>query len=376
MAVTIKDVAREAQVSIATVSRVVNGHGNVTDATRTRILGVAERLRYVPDSAARSLITGLTHTIGVLLPDMHGEYFSELIRGIDRAARLRGLHLLVSSSHGDADEATRVLRSMNGRVDGILIMSPHVDAQLLDRALPVGLPTVLMNTPGGAGRAPAFVTDNYGGARAMVEHLAKVGYKRIAHITGPESNYESGERLRGYRDALGVDDAGDELVFEGNFTEESGYLAGRKIAASMPRPDAVFAANDMMAIGCLFALTEAGLRVPQDVALAGFDDIPIARFVTPPLTTVRAQTTELGRQALEELARGIDNPDSARRTHHELKTQLVIRASCAGAADAHAATAAIDSEGAPKPGSAHGRHRPAAHGAKSKLKTPNHVRTV
>src|SRR5258707_15765394 len=145
--VTIKDVARESDVSAATVSRVVNGHGNVTDATRARILSVAERLRYVPDSAARSLITGLTHTIGVLLPDMHGEYFSELIRGIDRAARLRGLHLLVSSSHGDANEAVLGLRAMNGRVDGVLIMSPYVDANLLDKALPASLPAGVMNTP-------------------------------------------------------------------------------------------------------------------------------------------------------------------------------------------------------------------------------------
>lgn len=338
MAVTIKDVAREAHVSIATVSRVVNGHGNVTAATRARILGVAERLRYVPDSAARSLITGLTHTIGVLLPDIHGEYFSELIRGIDRAARLRGLHLLVSSSHGDADEAVQVLRSMNGRVDGVLIMSPHVDAQLLDRALPDSIPTVLMNTRGDTGRAPEFLTDNYGGARAMVKHLRALGYKRIAHITGPDSNHESEERLRGYRDSLGTDKRRPELVFHGDFSEESGYVAGRRIAASKPRPEAVFAANDMMAIGCLFALTEAGLRVPEDVALAGFDDIPIARFVTPPLTTVRAQTSELGRQALEALASLVEAPATARDTRHQLRTQLVVRASCAAATRADTAT--------------------------------------
>jgi LacI family transcriptional regulator len=332
--VTIKDVAREARVSTATVSRVVNGHGNVTDATRARILGVAERLRYVPDGAARSLITGLTHTIGVLLPDLHGEYFSELLRGIDRAARLHGLHLLVSSSHGDAGEATLALRSMNGRVDGVLIMSPHVDAQLIDRTLPAALPTVLMNTPDDAGRAAAFLTDNYGGARAMVEHLRSLGYQRIAHIAGPASNYEAGERLRGYRAALDREPAARGLVLAGDFTEESGYLAGRQIAATAPRPDAVFAANDMMAIGCLFALTEAGLHVPQDVAIAGFDDIPIARFVTPPLTTVRVQTTELGRQALEELARAIEDPGSVPRTRHTLATELVIRASCVAAAQA------------------------------------------
>jgi LacI family transcriptional regulator len=331
MAVTIRDVAREARVSIATVSRVVNGHANVTDATRARILVVAERLHYVPDSAARSLITGLTHTVGVLLPDIHGEYFSELLRGIDRAARLRGLHLLVSSSHGDADEATLALRSMHGRVDGVLIMSPHVDAKLLDRALSATLPTVLMNTPADAGRAPAFLTDNYGGARAMVEHFRSLGYKRIALIAGPDGNYEAAERLRGFRAALGRTRGTERLVYPGHFTEESGYLAGRQIAAAKERPDAVFAANDMMAIGCLFALTEAGLRVPQDIALGGFDDIPIARFVTPPLTTVRAQMAELGRQALEELARAFDNPDSVRRARHTLPTRLVIRASCGDA---------------------------------------------
>jgi len=329
MGATIKDVALRARVSIASVSRALNGTGVVREVTRQRVLRAAQHLRYTPHQAARSLITRRTRTIGVLLPDMHGEYFSELILGIDRAARARGLHLLVSSSHGDADEATLALRAMNGRVDGVLIMSPYVDAQMLDRALPSTLPTVLMNTPAEAGRAPAFLTDNFGGARAMVQHLRSLGYQRIAHITGPDSNYESGERLRGYRAALGREQSAHSLVLHGNFTEESGYQAGRQIAAATPRPDAVFAGNDMMAIGCLFALHEAGLRVPLDIALAGFDDIPIARYVTPPLTTVRAQTTDLGRQALEELAHEVEEPGSARRARHTLSTQLVIRASCA-----------------------------------------------
>ncbi len=328
MAATIKDVALRARVSIASVSRALNGTGVVTEKTRERVLRAAEHLHYTPHQAARSLINGRTGTIGVLLPDMYGEYFSELIGGIDRAARLRGLQLLVSSSHGNADEAALALRSMNGRVDGVLIMSPHVDAPLLSRVLPATLPTVLMNTPADANRAPAFATDNFGGARAMVEHLRSLGYQRIAHIAGPGSNYEAGERLRGYQTALGPKLAASELVYRGAFTEESGYLAGRQIAAAPQRPDAVFAANDMMAIGCLFALTEAGVRVPEDVALGGFDDIPIARYVTPPLTTVRAQTTELGRLALEELAAAIEAPEKAQRTRRILATQLVIRASC------------------------------------------------
>ncbi len=330
LAATIKDVAIRARVSTASVSRVLNGSGAVTEPTRQRVLRAAQHLRYTPHEAARSLITRRTRTIGVLLPDIHGEYFSELIRGIDRAARLRGLHLLVSSSHGDADEAALALRAMNGRVDGVLVMSPYLDARSLDEALPPTLPAVLLNTPADAGRAPAFVIDDFGGAKAMVEHLRALGYQRIAHIAGPGGNYESAERLRGFQAALGRTLAAKALVLAGNFTEESGYLAGQQLAAATPRPDAVFASNDMMAIGCLFALREAGLRVPEDIALAGFDDIPIARYITPPLTTVRAQITELGRQALDALAHAIDEPGDGKFVRHTLGTQLVVRESCGG----------------------------------------------
>lgn len=331
MAATIKDVALRARVSTASVSRVLNGSGAVTELTRQRVLRAAQHLRYTPHEAARSLITRRTRTIGVLLPDIHGEYFSELIRGIDRAARARGLHLLVSSSHGDAGEAALALRAMNGRVDGVLVMSPYLDAKSLDAALPPTLPAVLLNTPEEAGRAPAFVIDDFGGARAMVEHLRALGYERIAHIAGPDGNYESAERLRGFEAALGRTLASRALVVAGNFTEESGYQAGQQLAAAVPRPDAVFAANDMMAIGCLLALRDAGVRVPEDIALAGFDDIPIARYISPPLTTVRAQTTELGRQSLEALAQAIDNQDNPSPERHTLSTQLVIRESCGGA---------------------------------------------
>jgi len=340
MAATIKDVALRARVSIASVSRALNGTGAVTEKTRQRVVRAARALRYTPHQAARSLITRRTRTVGVLLPDIHGEYFSELIRGIDKAARERGLHLLVSSSHGDSGEAALALSSMNGRVDGILIMSPHVDAALTLGSLPATLPTVLMNMPASAGDAPTLLTDHYGGALAMVEHLKALGYKRIAHITGPEGNWDSDERLRGYHAALGRDAASHGPVLKGLFTEESGYLAGRALLAASPRPDAVFAANDMMAIGCLYAFTEAGLRVPQDIAIGGFDDIPIARYVTPALTTVRAQTTELGRQALDALAAAILEAGTGRGVRQVLGTQLVIRDSCGGAQPARRETAA------------------------------------
>ncbi|MEO8461490.1 MAG: LacI family DNA-binding transcriptional regulator, partial [Dokdonella sp.] len=180
MSVTIKDVAREAGVSVASVSRALNGHENVTAETRKTIHAVAARLRYMPHGAARSLITRRTQTIGALLPDLHGEFFSELIRGMDRAARSRGLHLLVSSSHGDAAEAAAALRAMQGRVDGLLMMSPHVDASFLDSNLPAALPTVLMNTPVADSKHASLTTDNYGGAVAVVRHLVELGYRDIA----------------------------------------------------------------------------------------------------------------------------------------------------------------------------------------------------
>ena len=327
--VTIKDVAREAGVSVATVSRALNGAASVTAETRRRIAGVAARLRYVPHGAARSLVTRRTQTVGALLPDLFGEFFSELIRGIDLAARARGLQLLVSSSHGDAAEAATALRAMQGRVDGLLIMSPHVDARFLREHLPGALPTVLMNTPVADRRYATLNVDNYGGARAMARHLLGCGYGDIAFIAGPADNFDAAERLRGFRDAV----AGNAHVslLQGDFSEGSGYRAGRQLAAARERPRAVFAANDTMAIGCLYALTEAGLRVPEDIALAGFDDIPIARYVNPPLTTVRVRIADLGQGALERLVGRMEDPD-APAPARTLACEIVPRASCGHAA--------------------------------------------
>jgi LacI family transcriptional regulator len=330
MAATIKDVAREANVSVASVSRVLNGHGNVTDETRDRILSAAERLHYIPNSGARSLITRRTDTIGVILPDMHGEFFSEIVRGIDVAARARGLHLLVSGSHGDAAETAAAIRAMSGRVDGLLVMSPHADEAMLAQNLPSGLPTVLMNTRVAGNKYSSLAVDNYGGAYVMVSHLVECGHRRIALISGPDDNFDAQERLRGYREALAaLLPNAHEQVLRGDFSEESGYLAGKQILALRERPQAIFAANDMMAIGCLFALTEAGVQVPRDVSLAGFDDVPIARYITPPLTTVRVQIADLGGRALEHLALTIEDPEHAKVSAQVLRPELVVRASCA-----------------------------------------------
>ena len=330
--VTIKDVARVARVSIATVSRALNNKGTVRPEIRERVQRAARKLRYTPHSGARSLIVGRTHTVGLLLPDLHGEYFSELIRGVDRAARRRGLHLLVSSSHGNSGEAASAVQALNGRIDGLLAMVPGEEAGFLQEAVPHTLPTVLLNSRTHAAEYPSLLVDDFGGARAMTSHLLERGYRRIAHIRGAEGNFQAEERLRGYRAALKGSGAAPPVVVGGDFTEEGGYRAGQVMAAQAERPDAVFAANDMMAVGCLVALREARIRVPEDMALTGFDDIPLARFVSPPLTTVRADIATLGLRALERLAGLIETKAAGdAQVAERLPVQVVVRGSCGAA---------------------------------------------
>ena len=321
--VTIHDVAERAGVSVATVSRVFNDKGSLREATYLRVLAVAERMRYVPHAAARSLSTRQTSTIGVVLPELHGEFFSEVIRGIDVSARSRGLHLIVSGSHSDREEMSAVLRAVRGRVDGLIVMSPDLDATTLLRDLPDYVPVVVLNALV-EGR-PSITIDNAGGARAVVRHLAALGHRRIAFVSGPENNGDAAQRRRGYRAGVRAAGAASEsdLEISGNFTEDSGYEAAKKIAARSSRPTAMFAANDAMAIGALSAFNEAGMRVPDDIALVGFDDIPIARFLSPPLTSVKVPIADLGRRSLDLLL------DSSKTKRSEtLKTSLMVRQSC------------------------------------------------
>lgn len=336
--VTIKDVARVAQVSVATVSRALNGHGNVAEEVRNRVLAAAHELRYTPHAAARSLSSRRTQTLGVVLPDLHGEFFSELMRGIDQVARASRLHLLVSSYHGNPEEQGAALRAMRGRVDGLLVMSPYVATPtVLSEHLEPSLPAVLINSQAGLDGAAVIGVDNYGGAVAMVRHLFDSGHRRIAFIAGPEDNFDAHERLRGYRDALAelLPDARPWVV-QGGFDEASGHRAGRELLAASPRPDAVFAANDMMALGCLFALAQSGVRVPQDIALSGFDDIPLARYVHPSLTTMRVNIAELGARAARLLLARVAGEAITDPNPIALPTELIVRESSVHGAGASA----------------------------------------
>jgi LacI family transcriptional regulator len=325
-AITIKEVAAEAGVSIATVSRVLNHKGPVSEETALRVLDAASNLNYVPHGIARSLSTRRTNTIGLVLPDLYGEFFSEVIRGVDVAARRRGYHLLVSGSHSDQQEMAAVLIAVRGRVDGVMVMSPDLDPAELSAGLASGVPMVLLNRA--TERGYSVTIDNFGGAVSMARHLLGLGHRRIAFVKGPEQNADAQGRLRGYRDAMagiGVPTSG--LEFAGAFTEDAGAMAVEQILAATPRPTAIFAGNDAMAVGALSALREAGVRVPEEIALAGFDDIWMSRYVTPTLTTVSASIPDLGRRAFDLLLEAMEQ-ERAEERHEMIPTRLVIRESC------------------------------------------------
>src|SRR3954447_12399507 len=275
---TIRDVARRAQLSVASVSRALNGLENVSDQTRARVADAVRELGYVPHAGARSLSLARSNAIGVVLPDLHGEFFSEIVRGMDREASRRGYLLLLSNLHGGGAQAATALRAMRGRVDGLIVMAPHLGADDLSAALPKGLPSILINTRERTAEHPAIHLDNAAGVRAVIDHLAALGRKRLVHIAGPADNIDAQEREAAFVEAVSAHGL-EGRVIRGDFETESGGAAIRQLLGAGVVFDAVFAANDNMAIGALEALREAGKAVPADVAVVGFDDIPLARHM-------------------------------------------------------------------------------------------------
>jgi LacI family transcriptional regulator len=327
---TIRDVAREAGVSIATVSRVFNQSSLVRQDTCELVRGVAARLDYWPNSAARSLITHRTSAIGVLLPDLYGEFFSEVIRGIDLAARRERYQVLVSSSHASADTLVSAVRALRGRIDGLLVMSPDADATDAIQDFASRFPVVLLN-PGPLSLPCASLSiANFDGAYAAVRHLAGLGHRRIAMVLGPEGNSDAEERRRGYREAMrdfGLE-VSPALELPGDFTESSGFVAAERLLEMRPRPTAVFAANDYTAVGLLAAARDLGVAVPLDLAVCGFDDIAISQYLTPALTTVNVDACELGERAMLQLLPYARARRPAEVHHETLPTRVVVRASC------------------------------------------------
>ncbi|MFA6457564.1 MAG: LacI family DNA-binding transcriptional regulator [Bacteroidota bacterium] len=327
---SIVDVAEKAGVSIATVSRVLNGSDKVKAKTRERILSVIQEMKYAPNPAARGLIMKKTEAIGLLLPDLHGEFFSEVIRGADEAVQKHGYHLIVSSSHNDPNEIEAALRFMRGRVDAIVLMSPQVNAEILLENLPKSLPIVLLNCRTDNTHYDTIVIDGFGGAREMTNYLLDLGHRKIAVITGGENNSESEERLRGYRAAM-TDrhfTPNHSMEHQGNFTEISGYEIAREILRQKHHPTAIFAFNDSMAIGAIKAIREEGLRIPSDISICGFDDIPVAKYISPSMTTVHVPISELGTMAINRVFDRMTKHSKDTTAHVFVPTKLCLRSSC------------------------------------------------
>jgi LacI family transcriptional regulator len=317
---TIRDVARRAKLSVATVSRALNGFDNVSDAARERVSEAVRELGYVPHAGARSLSLARTNAIGVVLPDLHGEFFSEIVRGMDREASRRGYLLLLSNLHASGEQASLALRAMHGRVDGLIVMAPHLKAEELSAALLPGLPSILINTRDGSGDRAAIHLDNTAGARAVVDHFATLGRKRLVHVAGPSGNIDADERAAAFEQACAERSIEGKIV-TGDFNEQSGERAVTELLARGDKFDALFAGNDNMAIGALQALKASNLAVPGDVAVAGFDDIPLARHIG--LTTVRVRIAELGERALSRLLHLMRSGESGGEELHA--PELVIR---------------------------------------------------
>ncbi len=330
---TIRDVARAAGVSIATVSRVFNNTDLVSDATARKVMQAAAAFDYWPNETAKSLTTSRSHTFGVLLPDLYGEFYSEIIRGVDNQARRASYQVLLSSAHASGDDLLAAARAMLGRVDGLIVMAPDNAAFETVERIRRRLPVVLLNAVDETSGCQAIAIDNAAGARRAVEHLLRLGHREIAMIGGPYGNIDADERARGFREALsdaGLDPDAARIEF-GDFREASGHAAGHTLLTRHPCPTAVFAANDSMAIGLLGAARELGFEIPDDLAVVGFDDVTIARYLNPPLTTVGVDAYGLGQQAVTMLLAATSGTQAGPPSRTTMPTELQVRESCGAA---------------------------------------------
>lgn len=328
--VTIFDVAREAGVSYATVSRVINNKDHVKADKRERVLRAMTRLGYVVNQQARSLAGGKSQVVGLLVPGLDTSYIGEIIRGIDAELVSASYDLMLyTTHHRKTRESTYVATLTQGLADGLLLVLPRNPGAYIETLRRREFPYVLIDHQGIDESGPAVGATNRAGGYAATRYLIELGHRRIGFITGTVDLGCSIDRLAGYRDALleyGItfDPA---LVREGDFVQLDGYRGAHELLELPERPTAIFASNDVMAFGVMDAVREAGLRIPSDVSIIGFDDIPQASHVRPNLTTIRQPLEQMGRTATQMLLQQIANR-AAEPVRIELNTELIVRDSC------------------------------------------------
>jgi LacI family transcriptional regulator len=326
--ITMADVAREAGVSLMTVSRVLNDQDGISEATRQRIQAVVERLGYRRSNIARGLVTKRTGTLGLVVPDNSNAYFSEVARGVEHAAYAKGYNVFLCNTEENAEREKAVLMSLaEKQVDGLILCSSRLAREELGSYLGYFQAQVLVNRSLDNDTSSAVRPDDESGGRLAVEHLLQYNRRAIGMLAGPERSFSGGLRLKGYADALAA----------GGVTPNVGWIqhclpmvdASRAAAIELltrhPELNGIFCFNDLVAIGALQACLELGRRVPDDVAIVGFDDIPLASYVTPALTTIHTARYELGVRASETLLAHLDG--DAPRVDIILPVKLIVRAS-------------------------------------------------
>lgn len=327
---TIADVAKRAGVSIATVSRVLNGNTPVVPSTAERVQAAIKELNFVPRSAARVLASRRTNTIGLLLPEIGGWFFPSILRGIELAARQAGYDLLIHTV--DVEYPLKTSRRALGmhNTDGLIVFTNSVDDDELAYLESNHFPIVLLHqTPPEGLNIPVITIENKDGAQKLVGHLIEVhDRRRIVFLRGPEGHEDSDWRERGYRESLAAHgiSVNENLVARGGFDETEAASTVSQLLKNGGDFDAIFAGDDLSALGAITTLQSAGYRIPDDVAVVGFDDIPLARFMSPPLTTVRAPTEQTGMEAVKQLVHLIRGEPAESITL--LPTELIIRNSC------------------------------------------------
>jgi DNA-binding LacI/PurR family transcriptional regulator len=324
MAVTIHDVARRAAVSPSTVSRALRATNLVRASTRERVLAAVKELRYQPNLAARSLITGRTGNVGIVVSDLSNPFYTGVLRGVQSRARQSGYAVFFADAEESPSAEEALVRAMAPQVDGVIMCAPSAsDSQL--RGLAAVTSLALLNRR--VGDIPAVLMDSAGGIRQVLDHLVALGHRRCAYLNGPNRSWSNRERRRGLRSTAARN--GIEVVQFGPFEPNFG---GGVQAADLALADtvtAIMAYNDLMALGVLSRLSDRGVRVPEEMSVVGFDDLLYAAVCAPPLTTVAMPMEVGGRAAVDLLLASIDGAEAGAAPHRELSTNLVVRSTTA-----------------------------------------------
>lgn len=332
MSITIKELAVKANVSIATVSRALNDDIKVKPETKELIINLAKEFNYKPNVLARNFVKKKTSTIGLIMPEVVDEFFTEVIRGVDTVAYAGGYNVMVAGTHSERTMVESVINFMGkGVVDGIILMAPSLNDQLKELLTQNIIPTVLINSKVELENYNTVGVDNFQGAYSIVDYLVKnLNYKKIAHISGPDANNDAIQRKEAYQKALEDNniELNEQWLVNSDFTVKGGEYACRRLLSLLDKPEVIFAANDMMAIGCYKAITSFNLNIPDDIAVVGFDDIFVSQFLTPRLTTVHVPIFEIGKTAAEILLKKIDNTNHEESNHVRISTGIVVGKSC------------------------------------------------